>query len=217
MKLLNLDNSPYATRVRMQIRHKKLPVDLVSSPIPLRTPEFAAAYPLAKLPVLELDSGENIGESTVIMDYLEDLYPEPALRPDTPLARAHNAMLVRCADNHLAPALFPLFALLLGAADGVDPQDQLALVETELGKLERLLAERPDSAPRSLLTGDICLTTVIWYVDALAAEFDRENILAAYPAVAAWWQWVRDYPSVALALEEMAKGHAAVMQQIKGS
>ncbi|MEP1472572.1 MAG: glutathione S-transferase family protein [Halieaceae bacterium] len=217
MKLLNLDNSPYASRVRIQIKHKKLPVDLVSSPIPLRTAEFAAAYPLAKLPVLELDSGETIGESTVILDYLEDIYPEPALIPDTPLARAHNGMLVRCADNHLAPALFPLFALLLGAAEGVDPQDQMALVEAELGKLERLLAARPDSAPRSLLTGDICLTTVIWYVDALAAEFGRENILAGYPAVAAWWQWVQEYPSVAITLEEMAQAHVAVMQQIRGS
>ncbi|MEP1595085.1 MAG: hypothetical protein ABJK20_10945, partial [Halieaceae bacterium] len=79
------------------------------------------------------------------------------------------------------------------------------------------LAARPDSAPRSLLTGDICLTTVIWYVDALAAEFGRENILAGYPAVAAWWQWVQEYPSVAITLEEMAQAHVAVMQQIRGS
>jgi len=217
MKLLNLDNSPYATRVRIQIRHKKLPVDLLSSPIPLRTPEFAAAYPLAKLPVLELDSGDTIGESTVILDYLEDIYPEPALIPDTPLARAHNGMLVRCADNHLAPALFPLFALLLGASDGVDPQAQIALVEAELGKLERLLSNLADSASRSLWTGDICLTTVIWYVNALVAEFGRDDILAAYPAVSAWWQWVQGYPSVADTLQEMAQAHVAVMQQIRGA
>lgn len=217
MKLINLNNSPYASRVRIQIRQKKLPVELVSSSIALRTAEFAAAYPLAKLPVLELDSGETIGESTVILDYLEAMYPEPALIPDTALARANNGMLVRYADNHLAPALFPLFALLLGAGEGVEPQAQIAAVDAELAKLERLLAAQPDVADRSLQTGDICLATVMWYVIALVAEFGRDHILLDYPGAAAWWQWVNNYSAVAATLDEMAAAHQAVMEQIRGS
>lgn len=215
MKLLNLDNSPYASRVRMQIRQKKLPIDCISSPIPLRTPEFAAQYPLAKLPVLELDSGETISESTVILDYLEAIYPEPALIPDTPLARAHNGMLVRCADNHLAPALFPLFALLLGGGDRSGADTQIGLIETELGKLDRLLGSQPAPTDRSLQTGDICLSTVVWYVSSLAETFGRAQLISGFDRVVAWWQWLNGYPSVASTLEEMGQAHAAFLEQIK--
>ena len=213
MRLLNLDNSPYASRVRMQIRQKKLPIEWVDSPIPLRTPEFAAAYSLAKLPILELDTGEVIAESTVILDYLEAMYPEPALIPDTPLARAHNGMLVRCADNHLAPALFPLFAVLLGGSS--DASAQIGLVETELAKFERLLESQPALSDRSLQTGDICLSTVVWYVDALAEHFGRAGLLADYPGVVAWWQWLNGYPSVASTLAEMGQAHQAFLAQIQ--
>ena len=69
MKLYNLDNSPFAARVRIQIRHKKLPIAIVEPPIPLRTEEFRDTFPLQKLPILELENGSSICESTVIMDY----------------------------------------------------------------------------------------------------------------------------------------------------
>lgn len=215
MRLLNLDNSPYASRVRMQIRQKKLPVDCVSSSIPLRTPEFAAAYPLAKVPVLELDSGETISESTVILDYLEAIYPEPALIPDTPLARAQNGMLVRCADNHLAPALFPLFAVLLGGGDRSGASAQITLIEAELAKLDRLLDSQPALSERSLQTGDICLSTVVWYVMSLAETFGRPQLISPFVHVVAWWQWLNGYPSVAATLDEMGQAHEAFLEQLK--
>ena len=106
---------------------------------------------------------------------------------------------------------------MLGAGEGVEPQAQIAAVDAELAKLERLLAAQPDVADRSLQTGDICLATVMWYVIALVAEFGRDHILLDYPGAAAWWQWVNNYSAVAATLDEMAAAHQAVMEQIRGS
>jgi glutathione S-transferase len=50
-------------------------------------PGFLALNPAAMVPVLK-DGGQLIRESLVINEYLEDAYPEPALRPRDPLARA---------------------------------------------------------------------------------------------------------------------------------
>jgi glutathione S-transferase len=50
-------------------------------------PEFLALNPAAMVPVLK-DGGPAICESLVINEYLDDAYPEPALRPRSAAARA---------------------------------------------------------------------------------------------------------------------------------
>ena len=60
MKLYNLDHSPYATRVRMQIDKAGLEVDILPSPLALRSPEILERFPLGKIPVLELDDGNRV-------------------------------------------------------------------------------------------------------------------------------------------------------------
>ena len=73
MKLYNLDHSPYATRVRMQIHKKGLEIAIEPPPDALGTPEFLARFPMGKIPVLELDDGSQLPDSWVIMDYLEEV------------------------------------------------------------------------------------------------------------------------------------------------
>ena len=104
MKLYNLDHSPYATRVRMQIFKKDLPVTIEPPPAPARTPQFLARFPLGKIPVLELDDGSQLPDSWVIMGYLEDVMPAVSLRPEGARANAHMQLLARYADTCLGPA-----------------------------------------------------------------------------------------------------------------
>ena len=214
MKLYNLDNSPYASRVRIQIRHKQLPVTICDSPLPLRTPEFAAAYPLAKLPLLELDDGSHIAESTVILDYLEDVFPEPPLRPLEPLPRAHNGMLIRCADNHIAPALFPVFAEFLAPTGESALREKFTAVEQEIGKLEALLASQPRRD--NLQTGDIALATVFYFLEFFSKICDREAWLATNQQVGTWWSRVLGFPAVAETIAEVDAAHLAFVARVRG-
>ena len=61
-------------------------------------PEHLERNPMGRVPVLELDDGSYISESLVIIDYLEELHPDPPLIGTTPLERARVRELERIAD-----------------------------------------------------------------------------------------------------------------------
>src|SRR6185436_3690343 len=91
------------------IYEKNAKVDIV--PIPggdLRSPEYLKIYPLGKTPALEVD-GEIIGESEVINEFLEEVFPEPPLLPRDAKGRARVRGLSRFHDLYLEPPLRALF------------------------------------------------------------------------------------------------------------
>ena len=106
MRLFNLDLSPFAARCRIAIRKKGLPVELVPPPEGgARSDAYRLLNPLAKIPALVLGDGAVIPESEVILEYLEDAFPEPPLRPSLPEARARMRLLARIADLYLVPPM----------------------------------------------------------------------------------------------------------------
>ena len=87
--------SSYVQKVKIALREKglafsaELPPDFGATNSQGRPPDgpFAAANPRAEVPVL-IDGEVTLFESTVILEYLEDKWPEPALLPRDPAARA---------------------------------------------------------------------------------------------------------------------------------
>jgi glutathione S-transferase len=63
-----------------------------------RTPEFLKLNPFGQVPLLEMDDGTYLSESTAICAYIEDKFPEPALIGRTAEERAVTNMLVRRLD-----------------------------------------------------------------------------------------------------------------------
>ena len=63
-----------------------------------RTPEWLARNPRGSMPVLELDDGRMISESTAICEYLEELYPHTPLIGATAEARAATRSALRYID-----------------------------------------------------------------------------------------------------------------------
>ncbi len=214
MKSLDLNFSPYASRVRIVVRLKHLPVAFEYPQLGLKTPEFKTAFPLGKIPILELDDGTCIPESWAIMEYLEESFPEVPLSPTNPLARAQMRVLGRCADLHLGPALFPLFVQLKRPQrDAAAIALQIDATRNELAKLGRLLEEYglPDS--RSLHLGDIALVPTIYYVTAVLPLFGVEDPLATAPLVARWWSLVSDIADIAQTLKEIDDGFRGFLKQ----
>jgi len=100
MKLYDFD-APNAQKVRIYAAEKG--IDLVLEQVALtdhalRTPEMLAKNPLATVPFLELDDGQILRESLVIMEYLEALHPTPAMYGATPLERARIQEMDRLAE-----------------------------------------------------------------------------------------------------------------------
>ncbi len=63
-------------------------------------PEYLALNPAGVVPTL-IHDGEVIPESTVILEYLDDLIPEPALRPAGAIDRARMRLWMKRLDEHI--------------------------------------------------------------------------------------------------------------------
>ncbi|MGH8262867.1 MAG: glutathione S-transferase family protein [Steroidobacterales bacterium] len=66
--------------------------------------EFVAVNPNGQVPALAHD-GQVITESTVINEYLEDVFPAVRLRPENPVARARMRIWSKFVDEYFCPAL----------------------------------------------------------------------------------------------------------------
>lgn len=79
---------------RLAYRVERLrPGDLWKKP-----PEMLAKHPLGKVPYIE-DGELVVYDSTVINEYLEERYPDPALLPKDPTQRARARMLEQFGDE----------------------------------------------------------------------------------------------------------------------
>lgn len=95
--------SPYAQKVKIALREKNLPFELVL-PDGLGSgagfsQDFAAASPRIEVPAL-IDGEARVFDSTIILEYIEDKWPSPALLPRAPAARARARMIEDAMDTH---------------------------------------------------------------------------------------------------------------------
>ena len=115
MKYYGYFRSSAAYRLRIALNIKGLAPDLI--PIHLtkdggkqHSAEYRAVNPQRRVPTLVLDSGETLIQSPAIIEYLEEVYPKPALLPSDPVARAKIrafAAVIGC-DIHPLNNLAPL-------------------------------------------------------------------------------------------------------------
>src|SRR5690606_11781819 len=104
-----------------------------------RSAEYRAINPLALVPALMLDDGTVIPESEIIVEYLEDRFPNPPLRPAAPEERARARLLARLADEHLAPPLKELFEAAKAGGGAANAEAPRTAVDRALGHIARNL------------------------------------------------------------------------------
>lgn len=100
MKLYDRQGTPNAARIRIVLAEKGLEsqiefvtVDLIAAE--QKQPAFLAMNPIGKTPVLELDDGLILSESTAITEYLDNLDGKPTLTGRTPREKAVIHMMQR--------------------------------------------------------------------------------------------------------------------------
>jgi glutathione S-transferase len=141
--------SPYGQKVKIALREKGVVFETIS-PGGLgaggAAGAFAEANPRAEVPTL-LDGEVAVFDSTVILEYIEDAYPTPALLPVSPADRARVRMIEEVMDTHFEPINWGLSELRwFKRAAG----DEAARIETAAARqvasfhawLERQLGER---------------------------------------------------------------------------
>jgi glutathione S-transferase len=169
---------PYCARVRIAlaekgVEHETVAVDLARRPAWLREKN-----PANKVPVLE-EEGWVLPESLVIVEYLDERYPEPPLLPSDPADRAAVRYLTHRFEETLRR---PYYALRRGE-DGA-----AGALAAELDRLDGVLAGWPH--PFGLAD----LAYLPWI---LRGRTMPGVDLSPYAALSAWLARCLERPSVA--------------------
>lgn len=103
LKLFDHPLSPYGQKVKIALNETNVEFETVMPDAigsGAAAGEFAAGSPRGEVPLLVHDA-VSVFDSTVILEYIEDRWPEPPLLPDTPADRARVRMLEDAMDTHV--------------------------------------------------------------------------------------------------------------------
>jgi len=93
LKLCGFAVSNYYNKVKIALIEKGVPFEEEHCMVS-QEPAMLARSPMGKVPFLDLGDGQTLTESQVILEYLEDAYPDRPLYPRDRLARARNRELI---------------------------------------------------------------------------------------------------------------------------
>jgi glutathione S-transferase len=210
MKLYGHFVSPYVARVSFAAELKG--ISLEPQPLPggnLKSPEFLALNPIGKMPALSIGD-QCLAESMIIMDYLEDAYPTPALLPTEALPRAQSRLLGRIVDLYVMAATRPLFAAL-------DPNQRNEAELTAgkesylkaLAQLEHFMGSGPCAVGSDLGYADCAMLPCLQLMNIIAARVDITDPYAGLPKLSTWWHHMHEQPK---ARDFIGRYEAAVAQ-----
>lgn len=187
--LYDADRCPYCARVRVVLDEKGVEWEAVAIDLADRPAWLYEKNPAGKVPVLEED-GLVLPESSVIMEYLDERYPEPALLPADPAERAIARVWIELFEKHFADHYY---ALRRG------DEDARSRLESSLGGLDRALGAQPFLTGRAFGLADVAYLPWILRLPAIVGVE-----LAPYPALSAWVERLCGRPSVARELDVVA-------------
>ncbi len=188
--LYDADRCPYCARVRIVLAEKSVPYETVVIDLADRPAWLYEKNPVGRVPVLEED-GLCIPESTVIMELLEERFPEPPLYPVDPAQRALARLAVWRFDEEFARDYY-------AARRGEDDASRERFT-SRLAALDQRLSEY------AFLAGhEYSLADIAWFPWLPRAEASIGFTLEDYPAIAAWRDRLAERPAIAAEIDVVA-------------
>jgi maleylpyruvate isomerase len=177
--------------VRIALNLKGLPYEMVSIHLTKdggrqHAPEFRAVNPQMRVPALALSSGEVLTQSLAIIEYLDDIHPEPPLLPADALERAKVrsvAQMVAC-DIHPLNNLAPLQYLKrqLKHEQGEIDAWYHHWVTVGFEAIEAMLAPSPYACGAQVTLADVCLVPQVYNARRLKVPLDKFPKIVAVDA-----------------------------------
>ena len=205
MRLYDYFRSSAAYRVRIALNLKGIDVDERTF-VHLRMgkqrgDDYLALNPQGLVPVLELDNGRVLVQSIAIVEYLDDVRPEPPLLPSTPEARAR----VRAIALSIACEIHPLNNLrvlnyltgTLGVSDEQKNGWYRYWVDTGFEALERQMSREPETG--MFCHGDTPTLADICLVPQMANARRFKVDLSPYPTLVGIEAACNQLPAFAMA------------------
>jgi glutathione S-transferase/RNA polymerase-associated protein len=207
LKLFEHPLSPYVQKVKLALLEKNLPFETAVPDIFAGGgAEFAAANPRLEIPAL-VDGDVRIFDSTIILEYLEDKWPQPPMLPATPAERARVRMIEEICDTYYEAINWALYEIrFFKRATGALADALMARAGEQIAgvnaRLERELGGREYFNGSAVGWGDV---SVLPAVNAAA--------LSGFPpkagsALERWLDRMRQRPSVQKVLASAAESMA---------
>ncbi len=191
MKLYGYFRSSAAYRVRIALNlkglsYEQVPVHLVRDGGQHRRPEYRAINPQMRVPALVLSGGETLIQSLAIVEYLDEIFPDPALLPAEATERAH----VRAAAQIVACDIHPLnnsgtLAALRQLGHGQDAIDRWYAdwVTAGFTAIETLIEPGPYAFGSRVTLADLCIVPQVYNARRFKVPLDAfPKILAVEAA-----------------------------------
>jgi glutathione S-transferase len=196
MKLYGAIASPYVARVVMYAKIKGVDLPLMEAPGGnIKSPEYLKLNPIGKMPTLDVN-GQGIGESTIICDYLEDVFPQTPGLPKDPIDRARSRLIARIVDLYIANAVSPLFRQINPATrDSAVVENAAKEIIKTFGYVEHAMGSGPFCVGATPTLGDCALSTSTRMMKVMLAA---GNFGIVDPTdsgrLATWWKAVESHP-----------------------
>jgi glutathione S-transferase len=193
-KLISATPSPFARKVRIALAEKGLPFELLTEVPWDGTTQTLKFNPLEKLPVLILEEGSAIYDSSFILDYLELKYPQPPLLPgDADGIIAAKRLDVLC--NGVCDALVLLFFERMrdqGSRSAEWMSRQQRKIDGGVREIARLVGTREYAVGDRFTIGDIGAATAVGYINVRYPEMPWRK---SYPNLASFSDRMEQRPS----------------------
>jgi maleylacetoacetate isomerase len=191
VKLYTYFRSSAAYRVRIALNFKGLSAEMI--PVHLqkegglnRKPQYRAVNPQMRVPALALDPGDVLTQSLAIIEYLDEVHPQPPLLPRDPVERAKVralAQLIAC-DIHPLNNVAPLRFLKneFGLDQGrIDAWYHHWILEG-FSALETMLRGTPYAFGENVTLADLCLVPQVYNARRLKVPLQRFPKIVAVDA-----------------------------------
>jgi RNA polymerase-associated protein len=184
LTLYDATRCPYCARVRIALAEKAIPYDVHAIDLSDRPAWLYAKNPTGKVPVIEEDDGLVLPESRVIMEYLDERFPDPPLQPADAAERALAKVLLERFEDFSGPYYDLYFDRPGGSAERV---------YEELARLEAILAGQPFLSGRAYGLTDIGYVPWIFRCETRLGL----DVRGRYPVIAEWLARLEERPAIA--------------------
>lgn len=182
LRLINALSSPYGRKVAIAMKEKEISFD-VTFDVPWGDDTCVAKYsPLEQLPILILDDGSTVYDSSFILEWLEIRYPERPLLPSDP-EQALAARFLKMLGERVMEAVHAL------VFESQRPDPSQPFIDRQSRKIGRgiieidsLISRRRLIAGAGIDIGDIAVGTML-----LLIPFLIEKGFVADLDVLRWW------------------------------
>jgi glutathione S-transferase len=195
LTIYHFPGCPFSERVEIMLALKGLALNDVEIDISQPRPDWLLAKSggTTALPLLDIENGETLKESMVILRYLEDRYPEPAVRLPEPYAHAVEGMLAELSGAFSGAG----YRMILNR-DATQREQLKAAVDAEYARLDTFL-RRYSSAADFLFAGrfgwaEVALTPMfkrLWFLE----YYEDYAVPAALSRVLAWREACVTHPA----------------------